>query len=177
MTLFFSNQFTNCNQCHQLQQFPEAERETFSNHTFQNIGVPVNTTLRAANGKGKTYRDRGLLENPAVDDPEQDGKFKVPTLRNVALTAPYMHNGVFSELRTVMLFYNKYLARGSRAQINPETGEAWGEPETAANIAHDKLEAGRALDDRGVDALVAFMRMLTDQRYEALLEFDAQGAD
>jgi len=79
---------------------------------------------------------------------------------------------VFSELRTVVKFYNKYLARGSRAQINPETGEPWGDPEVSDNLALDKLQSGRVLEERGIDALVAFMRMLTDQRYEALLETD-----
>jgi cytochrome c peroxidase len=175
MTLFFSNQFTNCNQCHQLQQLPEAERETFSNYTFQNIGVPANQALRAANGLGEAHVDTGLAQNPAVDDTAAaQGRFKVSTLRNVALTAPYMHNGVFQDLRTVVKFYNKYLARGSKAQINPETGEPWGDPEVAANLATEKLEFGRALDDRGIDALVAFMRMLTDKRYEPVLE--AEGA-
>lgn len=171
MTLFFSNQFANCNQCHQLQTFPEAERETFTNYTYENIGVPVNQALRAANGLGPDHVDRGLLEHPAIEDPAQAGRFKVPTLRNVALTAPYMHNGVFADLRTVLLFYNKYLARGSKAQINPETGAPWGEPEVAENLALEKLEVGRALDERSIDALLAFMRMLTDRRYEPLLEF------
>jgi cytochrome c peroxidase len=175
MTLFFSNQFTNCNQCHQLQQFPEAQEETFTNYSFQNIGVPVNRRLRTANGLGEIHRDRGLLENPAVDDLSQEGRFKVPTLRNVALTAPYMHNGVFADLKTVVMFYNSYLARGSRARINPETGENWDPPETEANLALDKLQSGRALDNRGIDALVAFMRMLTDKRYEPLLEFTPSG--
>lgn len=174
MTLFFSNQFANCNQCHQLQVLPEAERETFTNHAYENIGTPVNQRLRSANGLGETHVDTGLLEHPAIDDPAQAGRFKVPTLRNVALTAPYMHNGVFADLRTVLLFYNKYLARGSKAQINPETGEVWGAPEVAQNIALEKLESGRALDARGIDALEAFLRMLTDKRYEALLQFDQQ---
>lgn len=170
MTLFFSNQFTNCNKCHQLQQLPEAQLETFSNYTYQNIGVPVNSALRSANGKGAAHIDHGLLEPGTIDDAAQDGKFRVPTLRNVAITAPYMHNGVFQELRTVMQFYNKYLQKGSKAQINPETGSNWGAPEVAANLATEKLEAGRALDAKSIDALVAFMEMLTDQRYEPLLK-------
>ena len=169
ITLFFSNQFTNCNQCHQLQQLPEAQQETFSNYTYHNIGVPVNAALRAANGKGSGFIDHGLLDNPQVDAAGEDGKFRVPTLRNVAITAPYMHNGVFNDLDTVMRFYNKYLAKGSKAQINPETGARWDPPEVAANISTEKLEHGRALDERSIDALIAFMRMLTDQRYEPLL--------
>lgn len=172
MTLFFSNQFTNCNQCHQLQPRPEMERETFSSYKYRNIGVPVNTALRAANGLGAEHVDRGLRDNPNITDDAQTGRFRVPTLRNVALTGPYMHNGVFQDLRTVVLFYNKYLARGGKSQINPETGENWGPPEVAENLALEELESGRALSAKEIDGLVAFMRMLTDKRYERLLEFD-----
>lgn len=174
MTLFFSNQFANCNQCHQLQPRPEMELETFSSYKYRNIGVPVNQALRAANGLGPDHVDRGLGDRPDIDDPAQDGRFRVPTLRNVALTGPYMHNGVFNDLRTVVLFYNKYLARGGKAQINPETGANWGPPEVAENLALEELESGRALGDKEVDGLVAFMRMLTDQRYERLLPAQAE---
>lgn len=172
MTLFFSEQFTNCNQCHQLNRFPGTEGETFTNYRYNNIGVPTNKALRALNGLGNEHIDHGLLENSAVSDPSQDGKFKVPGLRNIALTGPYMHNGVFSDLRTVVLFYNKYNARGSKAQINPETGVPWAEPEVTENIATTELESVPALDNKRIDALVAFMRMLTDRRYEPLLEFN-----
>lgn len=173
ITLFFSNQFSNCNRCHQLKAFGEAEGELFTNHQYRNIGVPANPALRAARDGGALV-DEGLGENPAVDAAAERGKFKVPTLRNVALTGPYMHNGVFADLRTVVLFYNKYLTRSSRAQINPETGEDWGEPEIADNLALEELQAGRVLDARDIDALVAFMRMLTDRRYEPLLEFGGE---
>ena len=117
----------------------------------------------------RTVLARLLLDNPAISDAAQDGKFKVPGLRNVALTAPYMHNGVFKDLRTVLLFYNKYQARGSKAQINPETGMPWGEPEVANNLSLEQLQSTRVLDERSLDALLAFMQMLTDQRYESLL--------
>jgi cytochrome c peroxidase len=177
MTLFFSTQFANCNQCHQLQPRPEMALETFTNYKYRNIGVPVNTALRAANGFGPDHVDRGLRDNPAVTDDAQSGRFRVPTLRNVALTGPYMHNGVFQDLRTVVLFYNKYLARGSKAQINPETGANWGAPEVAENLALEELESGRALGDKEIDGLIAFMRMLTDQRYERLLEFSAPASN
>ncbi len=172
MTLFFSNQFANCNKCHQLQTLPESKLETFSNYRYYNIGVPVNSALREANGRGAEQVDHGLLGNPKISDLAEDGKFRVPTLRNIAITAPYMHNGVFKDLSTVMKFYNKYQAKGSKAQINPETGERWGAPEVADNIALEELESARALDQRGTDAMVAFLRMLTDKRYEPLLEFE-----
>jgi cytochrome c peroxidase len=108
--------------------------------------------------------------HPDIDDPNQRGKFKTPSLRNVAVTPPYMHNGVFKDLRTVVLFYNKYNSRSLARQINPETGEAWAKPEVPENLSMELLESGPALDDRRIDALVAFMKTLTDQRYEHLLE-------
>lgn len=169
-TLFFSEQFTNCNQCHQLEATPNHRNEVFSNFEYHNIGVPTNTALRKRNGV--TLVDEGLLQHPGIHDPAQRGKFRTPTLRNVAVTAPYMHNGVFNDLRTVVLFYNKYNSRAARRQINPETGVSWAEPEVPDNLSLELLEMGPALDDRRVDALVAFMKTLTDQRYEHLLQQD-----
>jgi cytochrome c peroxidase len=170
ITLFFSEQFTNCNQCHQLQTFAESEGETFTSYKYFNIGTPVNAEVRQLNGLGEDHIDYGLLENPLVNNPTQAGKFKTSTLRNVALTAPYMHNGVFHDLKTVVQFYNKYNVRGPAADTNPETGKAWGEPEVAENLALEELESGDALDDRRINALVAFMNMLTDRRYEHLVD-------
>lgn len=169
-TLFFSQQFSNCNRCHQLHETPMAARETFTNHQYHNIGVPVNTTVRANNQVAADHLDRGLLDNPVVDDLAQSGKFKVPTLRNVAVTGPYMHNGVFRDLETVVRFYNHYNSKSPKSQVNPETGEQWGEPEIAENISLTDLTHGPALDERRIEALVAFLKTLTDRRYESLLE-------
>ena len=111
--------------------------------------------------------DQGLLANPNVSDKKHLGKHKVPTLRNVAVTAPYMHNGVFKDLRTVVEFYDKY--NNQERNINPETGEPWDEPEVKETISLEDLKAKKQ-NDRKVDALVAFMKLLTDKRYEHLLE-------
>lgn len=170
MTLFFSQQFTNCNICHQLNKSQTHKQETFSNYEYHNIGVPVNTALREKNGKGKDFIDHGLLDNPAITDKKQDGKFKVPTLRNIAVTGPYMHNGVFKDLKTVVLFYDKYNSRSPRRQINPETKELWGKPEVAKNLSLKELETGPSLKMKRINALIAFMETLTDKRYEHLLE-------
>ena len=171
MTLFFSQQFTNCNLCHQLNKSPASDNnETFSNYQYHNIGVPINTALRAKNGKAADFIDQGLLDNPNISDPYQAGKFKVPTLRNIAVTAPYMHNGVFKELKTVVLFYDKYNSKSAKRQINPETEKAWKKPEVAANISLKELETGPALKEKRINALVAFLKTLTDQRYEHLLK-------
>ncbi|KAA3630899.1 MAG: methylamine utilization protein MauG [Proteobacteria bacterium] len=169
MTLFFSRQFTNCNLCHQLRRSPAAERETFTNYEYHNIGVPRNLSLRTADAKDPEFVDRGLLDNPSVDEMQAAGRFKVPTLRNVAVTPPYMHNGVFEDLRTVILFYNKYNSRSESRQINPETGARWAPPEVPENLSIEELETGPSLDDQRVDALVAFLKALTDRRYEHLL--------
>ena len=170
MTLFFSEQFSNCNHCHQLNSRPATAKETFSDYTYHNIGVPVNIAVRKYNNSPEGYRDLGLYNHPDVDNPETIGKFKVPTLRNVAVTGPYMHNGVFQELETVMAFYNKYNTKNKKRQINPETAESWAAPEISENISLDELQSGPALDDKRIDAIVSFLKLLTDKRYEHLLE-------
>nr|WP_321508132.1 cytochrome c peroxidase [uncultured Celeribacter sp.] len=170
-TLFFSQQFTNCNLCHQLNRQAATEGETFTNYEYHNIGVPENGALRDMNGVGRGTTDRGLVQNAMVGEvPEMVGKFKVPTLRNVAVTGPYMHNGVFEDLRTVVLFYNTYNTKSEARKINPETGEPFEPPEVPQNLSLEELETGPALEDREIDALVAFMKTLTDKRYEPLLE-------
>ncbi|MBV1915720.1 MAG: c-type cytochrome [Pseudomonadales bacterium] len=163
-TLFFSAQFTNCHTCHQLKTLPGRAEELFSNHKYFNIGIPVNETVRAANGLGTTHIDHGLLENPAISNNAHEGKFKVPTLRNIGVTGPYMHNGIFSNLQTVVLFYDKF--NNLSRTLNPETGLAWSDPETPHTVATTELEEGPALDDDEVDAIVAFLHTLTDKRYE-----------
>ena len=167
--LFFSQQFTNCNQCHQLRRSAMDPVEPFSDYRYHNIGVPANQAGRAENGKPETWVDNGLLDNPLVEDPAQRGKFRTPTLRNVAVTGPYMHNGVFQDLRTVVAFYNKYNSKSEAAALNPETGAAWGEAPVPATLALTELTDGPALDDKRIDALVAFLKTLTDARYEPLL--------
>jgi cytochrome c peroxidase len=168
--LFFSKQFTSCNQCHQLNSQAGAAGETFSSYEFHNIGVPVNRMARTVNGKGPTFVDRGLLANPRVKNKRHAGQFKTPTLRNVAVTGPYMHNGVFQDLRTVVLFYNSYNTKNPERLINPETGKPFEPPEVPGTLSRQELEHGPALDDQRIDALVAFLKTLTDQRYEPLLK-------
>ncbi len=168
-SVFFS-QFANCGICHQL--YSEGDpinerREPFSGYEYHNIGVPVNERVRARNGVGTL--DPGLLGNEAVTDPSERGKFKTPTLRNVAVTGPYMHNGVFRDLKTVVEFYDHYTNEEART-VNPETGQPWRAPEISDTVATDLLRVGDPLTDIEVEGLVCFLRALTDQRYEALIE-------
>ena len=171
--LFFSRQFTNCSECHQLNTQGGTGRETFTSYQFHNIGVPKNATARAAAGLKADSHDPGPADNPAFRGrakTAQEGRFKTPTLRNVAVTGPYMHNGVFKELRTVILFYNTYNTSNPVRHINPETGRTFEPPEVPGTLSRTELEIGQALGDRRIDALVAFLKTLTDRRYEPLLK-------
>lgn len=167
--LFFSRDASNCNRCHLLGDTKAGRRETFTNHQYRNTGVPVNKAVRAVNGLGADHVDIGLLGNPAVTDPKQRGRFRVPSLRNVAVTGPYMRNGLFQHLETAVRFYNRYNSLDKRHQTNPETGLPWGKPEVAKTLSFKDLTHGPVLKDDEVAAIVAFLKTLTDARYEGLL--------
>jgi cytochrome c peroxidase len=81
-----------------------------------------------------------------------------------------MHNGIFKQLSTAILFYNKYTVVSRQSQTNPETGAPWGEPEVPATIDFELLSEGQPIDQTRVQALIAFLETLTDRRYEALLK-------
>ncbi len=81
-TLFFG---LNCTQCH--------DGPLFSDHLFHNIGIRP---------PGED-RGRGLVTN----NPDNDGQFKTPPLRNIELQAPYMHNGRTKTLEHVIDLYNR----------------------------------------------------------------------
>ena len=167
--LFFSD-LVNCSHCHLLDRRENRPQEGFTNHRYHNIGVPANQAVRQQNGLGVRHVDGGLLENPAVSDETQSGRFRVPSLRNVAVTGPYMHNGVFRDLETAVVFYNRFLLANGENQVNPETGQPWREPEVPGTVALELLEQGQPLTATRVSHLVAFLKTLTDRRYEHLLE-------
>ena len=66
----------------------------FTRNEFRNIGL--------FNGKELNDSGRYVISH----NKEDVGRFKIPGLRNVALTAPYMHNGMFNSLKEVIEFYN-----------------------------------------------------------------------
>ncbi|MNC98779.1 Methylamine utilization protein MauG precursor [compost metagenome] len=81
-----------------------------------------------------------------------------------------MHNGVFRELRTAVRFYSRYTVRNSFTELNPETGAPWDPPEVTGTVDREELGLGQPLDESRIDDLVAFLRLLTDRRYEPLLD-------
>ena len=118
----------------------------FSAFTYENIGVPSNPAVIALAGLPADYVDLGL--GAIVEDSAQYGKFKVPTLRNIALTAPYTHNGYFSTLKDVVHFHN------TRAD------GTWPAPEYPDTVTARTGALG--LTDAEENAIVAFLLTLTD---------------
>jgi len=112
----------NCAACHPSASADGKTPALFTDFSYDNLGLPRNamipanddaTTLadvRFNSGDGvHTYYDAGLCGPFRTDQQGISrsvcGAFKVPTLRNVALTAPYFHNGVFATLHDALAFY------------------------------------------------------------------------
>jgi len=97
----------NCAACHPSARGPKGEPPLFTDFSYDNLGVPRNPDIPA--NADPAYYDLGLCgpsrTDLAADRPDLCGAFKVPTLRNVALTAPYFHNGRFATLREALEFY------------------------------------------------------------------------
>jgi len=174
---FFSSDLA-CASCHQLKSVG-SKQEPFTSFEYHNLGVPTNQTLKAERESRDLVHgiDLGLANNTNIaseDVGSSEGKFKVPTLRNVAVTAPYMHNGVFERLDTVMRFYEhaKMVGRGETSTIvNPETGNVFADAEVADNISHDVLANNQInIDSETAFQLECFLMSLTDARYEHLLD-------
>jgi cytochrome c peroxidase len=108
----------------------------------------------------------------AADAPENLGKHKVPTLRNVDLrpnrgfVKAYMHNGYFKSLKSVVHFYNTRDVKPTCPDPFTPEDEAlrqgcWPEPEVPYNV--NDVELGNLrLSDAQEDAIVAFMKTLSD---------------
>jgi cytochrome c peroxidase len=132
----------------------------FSDYRYSNLGIPKNPDNPFydlppdLNPEGADWIDHGLaavMPGGVAANPELDGLFKTPSLRNVALTAPYGHNGYFTTLKEIVHFYN--------TRDVPDSG--WPEPEVAANI--DTVTMGDlGLSDAQEDAIVAFLMTLSD---------------
>ena len=150
-----------CSACHTVNT--HNGHPLFTDFSYDNLGVPVNIALRNANAVSTS--DVGLYGNSAVSDTSLQGAFKVPSLRNIAVTAPYMHNGYFKTLKAVVHFYN---TRDLAGAINPETNQTWeqGAFHTLRNI--DEL-GNLGLSNQDEEDIVAFLKILTDRRYEYLI--------
>jgi len=143
----------NCAACHPSQPGEDGSPPLFTDYTYDNLGAPRNPENPfyllpvEFNPDGFEYIDLGLAAT--VDDPAENGKFRVPTLRNVALTSPYLHNGVFKTLFQTISFYNT------------RDVASWPDPEVAENVNFDEL-GNLGLTNQEMEDLVAFLHTLTD---------------
>lgn len=128
MNLFFGQ--AQCGVCHN-----PSSGFNFFNETFASIGLDENPV------------DKGLGAN----QPGMDGMFKIPSLRNVALTGPYMHDGRFSTLREVVDHYSDNIANTPNLH--------W----TLRDFSGQAMRMN--LSDTDKENLVAFLNALTDQQY------------
>jgi len=120
----------------------------FTDFTYDNLGVPVNPEIAELIG-GTQPTDLGLGD--VVGEPEEYGKFKVMTLRNIGLTTPYAHNGFFIGLKGITHFYN----------TRDVLAEGWPEPEYPVTVNSAEL-GNLGLSAKDEDALVEFMKTLSD---------------
>jgi cytochrome c peroxidase len=129
-----------CAQCHSLENLT-GQGPLFTNHGYANIGIPINPLL------ADNPVDLGL--GGFLDTPSQNGKFKIPTLRNVARTAPYGHNGYFGTLKDIIHFKNTRDLGG------------WESPEVMENL--NQTDVGDlGLSNQEEDDIAAFLITLTD---------------
>lgn len=143
-----------CAECHILDPDPTAGRVLFTDYTYDNLGIPRNADnpyyrLPARfNPDGPDAVDTGL--GAVVKDSAENGKFRVPTLRNVALTAPYGHNGYFAMLEEIVHFYNVR-----------DTGHEFPPAEYPATVNTEELGDLKLTPDEERQ-IVCFLQTLTD---------------
>ncbi len=131
--------------------------------SYDNIGVPANVNIAGGPDLG-LGNNRVVIADGRADD--EKGKQKVMTLRNIAITPPYMHNGVFQTLEQVVHFYNtRDVLPECPAGVDnnhPDFGvTCWPAPEVAENENTDELgDLGLTPEDEA--DLVAYFRTFTD---------------
>jgi len=156
LSLFEAQDKGNCAACHPSRPAENGTPPLFTDFTYDNLGVPKNAELpfyylpKELNPDGVFFVDLGL--GGVLEKPEEYGKFKVPSLRNLAKTGPYLHNGLFKTIRQVVVFYNT-------RDVGP-----WPEPEVKQNINREEL-GDLGLTEQEVDDITAFLLTLTD-RYQ-----------
>ncbi len=140
-----------CGTCHFAPLFGGAQPPAYLMSEPEVIGVPA---TRAAKG---AVVDGDLGVYAITGAPLHRHAFKTPTVRNVALTAPYMHNGVFRTLEEVVDFYDRGGGNGLGMKLPNQT------------LSAEALD----LSDREKADLVDFMRALTDSVSTGGLQVEA----
>ena len=151
----------------------------FTDFTYDALGAPRNLKIPA--NADPTAFDLGLCKRPGLAAilPKEIklaslcGAFKVPTLRNVAVAGAYYHNAAFTSLRDAVAIYATRDTDPQRWYPKLKTGEAdkfddlpsaYKENVNTEEVPYDRKPGQRPrLSDQDVDALVAFLKTLTDK--------------
>lgn len=176
LKLFEDENKGNCAACHPSQRGPKGEPPLFTDFTYDVLGAPRNPKLEAT--AKPEYFDLGLCGPDRKDLAERKdlcGAFRVPTLRNIAITGPYFHNGSFDKLEDVVAFYVRrdtnpeqwYPSSGKGkalkvAKFDDLPTELHGNVNTAEKPYDRKPGEKPALDEAEIADLVAFLKTLTD---------------
>jgi cytochrome c peroxidase len=160
-----------CDLCHVM----AGPQPLFTDFTYDNLGIPANPENPVYNAN-PTFVDLGLgaflrsTPDDAAFADENDGKFKVPTLRNVDLrpsdgsVKAYAHNGYFTSLRSIVHFYNTRDVLPGCTPSMPllvEGETCWPAPEFSENVNTEEL-GDLGLTPGQEAKIVAFLKTLSD---------------
>ncbi|WMN61830.1 di-heme enzyme (plasmid) [Pseudoalteromonas xiamenensis] len=155
MNLFFSERLE-CHHCHGGFNFTQStthENQPINRFAFHNTGLYY-TDQPNFNHKGYPQYDRGMID--VTLNLGDEGRFRAPTLRNVELTAPYMHDGSIATLSDVIDFY---AAGGRNIESGPLAGDGRLHPNKSLFVK------GFVLSNDEKQALLAFLHSLTDNDF------------
>jgi cytochrome c peroxidase len=169
LDLFNDPQRGNCASCHDSRPAPGLNRALFTNFSFHALGVPRNRSQATTD---PAFFDLGLC-GPQRSDlagrTDLCGLFRTPTLRNVALTAPYFHNASFASLEDVVAFYATrdldparwYPVVGGQVQLYNDLPAAY-RPNVQQGAPFRRAGQAPAFSAQDGADIVAFLNTLTD---------------
>ncbi len=172
LALFEDPEKGNCAACHPSRPAANGSPPLFTDFTYDNVGLPRNAQVPA--NADPAFFDLGLCgpeRKDLADRRDLCGAFKVPTLRNVARTAPYFHNGAFDTLHEVVDFYARrdtapgdwYPPSASGVLKFDDLPPGLAGSVNTTEVPYDRREGGTpALTPDEVDDVVAFLRTLDD---------------
>ncbi|MEM7592166.1 MAG: MbnH family di-heme enzyme [Cyanobacteria bacterium P01_A01_bin.83] len=148
----FNSERMECFHCHSGINFSDSvkhENLAFTETAFHNTG------LYNIDGEG-SYPPQNIGIKEITQKAEDMGRFKAPSLRNIALTAPYMHDGSINTLRDAIAHYQaggRTITEGEYAGVG------------SANPYKSGFIKGFEITESEIDDLVAFLQSLTDQEF------------
>ena len=187
LSLFTIRQKGNCAECHTVDAASrDPQKSLFTDFSYRALGLP--RSQRIPKNADPAFIDLGLCERvpvadvklpvtapkpqataskPPLIDPATCGLFKTPTLRNITITAPYMHNGFFDRLRDAVAFYatrdtdpSRWFSTGKKFNDLPAQYHANVDVDTPPYQRRPQQRP--QLTDAEIDDIEAFLYTLTD---------------